>query len=212
MKNLIVKNVIPEIVLGYIIFAIFSGCASSKPKPHGAEYTFVYNDKTFHIRSYFSNQDGENVNTLIGKDLVAVDFDQDGIIDKIDRGKITLQTAQGIYDTGLGMGNKEKKLQVRVPPNSTYAQNINGILYEIKTIKPLDSDIFNEIKISDNRQVISRVAIFVDQKSDGTLDSLIKGNYDIEKAQNIYNRLLDEGVQLGGLIKRNGMYLVNKQK
>jgi len=210
MFRINVKHILLYLSLGFLSFCLFYSCTSSRTQARGSEYKFRYEEEFFHIRSYFSPQESENINTLIGKDLLAIDFDQDGIIDKVDRGNIKIDEVQRIYDHGLLQGNKEKKLQIRVPLANTYVNSTDGFSYEIKTIKPFDSQVFNEFKISDNRPLISQATIFIDKNADGSLDDLIKGKYDFEEAQKIYSRILDEGMQLGGIKKHNGMYLIKE--
>ena len=62
----------------------------------------------------------QSCNHLIGNDFVAVDLNQDRIIDEIIRGDISKYEAQIIYDYSLELLEKENKLnQVRDKSNES---------------------------------------------------------------------------------------------
>jgi hypothetical protein len=85
----------------FIIFTVLTlnGCVSSDLKI--SEFKFKYNDKDYIIRSAYCPDNTASCNQLIGNDFIAVDMNQDRIIDKINKGNVSLSEAQAIYDYSL---------------------------------------------------------------------------------------------------------------
>jgi len=69
-------------------------------------------DQKFRIRSVNCEIEGDCYNELIGEAFLAVDYNQDRIIDRILMGEADLHLAQSIYEHGLTMLAQENRLEV----------------------------------------------------------------------------------------------------
>lgn len=189
-----------------------SGCANQKPQLRASQYRFSYNDEVYRLRSISSENTTEFYNELVGTNFVAVDFDQDRILDRILLGEVSLTEAQKIYEHGLEKLAKENKLEVRVPRVNRYVHEKNDFQIEIRSFRPANAQPFNEFVITDNRPVACpQTVIIVDHHADGTLDETLKGSATPAEFQAQYARALEAGLQKGALIKANQAILVKEK-
>ena len=72
------------VIFSSVIF--ISGCVSSDLQV--SEFRFKYNNKDYIIRSSYCPDNPASCNQLIGNDFIAVDMNQDRIIDKINASKL----------------------------------------------------------------------------------------------------------------------------
>ncbi len=84
------QKVFALLVGGILIAIVPYGCAHQKPQPNATHYRFSFNDETYRIRSISSEDKTEAYNELVGGSFVAVDFDQDRIVDQIMLGVVSL--------------------------------------------------------------------------------------------------------------------------
>ena len=193
------------------IFAL-GGCASQKPEIRASQYRFNYDDEAYRLRSISSENTAEFYNELVGANFVAVDFDQDRILDRILLGEVSLTEAQKIYEHGLEKLAKENKLEVRVPRVNRYVHEKNNFRVEIRSFRPANAEQFNEFIITDNRPVACpETIIIVDHHADGTLDETLKGTATPEELQSQYAKSIEAGLQKGELIKVNHAILVKEK-
>jgi len=194
------------------LLGVLCGCASTKPTVTAAQYRFTLNDEVYRIRSITSSDNSLSYNELLGEKFLAIDFDQDRIIDRITIGTIELADAQNIYDYGLLLLSQENKLQERSPENHKYIYDDPNFYIEIKTFRPAGASPFNEFKITNKQPVIEPVMIVaLDGNADGTLDKILKGTETLEKLQTKYAEAIENGLRKNGLIKVNGMILVKEK-
>ncbi|MBN2009027.1 hypothetical protein JW960_06760 [candidate division KSB1 bacterium] len=183
---------------------ILVGCSHQKPMLTVTQYSFNYKDQPFRIRSITSTEKSKSMNELIGDSVMAADYDQDRIIDRILYGKFSLDETQQIYNHGLNSVSEHNLLVVRNPTIDHYVARDDKQQYEIRTFRPTDGKIFNQFKITDARPVIPVISIFLDQEADGNLDKTIQGSMPIADAQRQYTKAIESGLQNGQLVKLNG--------
>ncbi len=190
------------------ILAIY-GCSSTKPQLRVSQFSFNYEGEEYRIRSISSSDIGNDFNELIGKSFVAADIDQDRYIDQIVIGEISLSEAQNIYDYGLTMLTKEKKLRAIATEIHQYLQENAEFDYEIKTFRPVNADPFNQFKIINKHSLSQEVSILVDLQADGTLDEVLIGSMALPEGQSLYSEVIKAGLQSGHLRKTNSKILVS---
>lgn len=191
---------------------LLCGCASQQPRLSASQYRFTFNDEAYRIRSISSKYKTESYNELVGENFMAADFDQDGILDRILLGEVSLATAQEVYEFGINRVAQEKKLQVRTPNVNRYVHESNDFLVEIISFRPANTQPLNEFKITDQRPITCpEHLISVDHDADGTLDEVLKGTAALEKIQTQYAEVIKAGLQKGALIKANGRILVKEK-
>lgn len=192
------------------IFAL-CGCAGQKPQLQAAQYRFVYDEATYRIRSISAKDKTAAYNELVGANFLAVDFDQDRLIDRIQLGETSLSDAQKIYEYGLERLNRENRLQLRLPEVQGYVHESCDFHLEMISFRPVNAQPFNEFKIIDKRQLAApELIVMVDQNADGKLDEVLKGTATPEEIQPQYDAVIAAGLQKGELIKVNSTILVKE--
>lgn len=201
------------IYLGYLLsIFIFYECASMKPQPRVTQFRFNFKDKNYSILSISSKDEGESFNKLIGKYFIAEDLNQDRIIDCIVLGEVNLKEVQKIYEYGINTAIKENKFRERRPRVNRYIHKNIDYYYEIRSFYPTDAYAFNEFKIIYRGHLIDpQITVFVDQRADGTLDSVLKGTINLEEVQSLYSTVIKLGLQKGDLVKVDNMILVKEK-
>lgn len=199
--------------IGFLtLLCALCNCASTKPPLTAAQYRFTLNDEVYRIRSIISSDNSLSYNELLGDKFLAIDFDQDRIIDRITIGDIEQAEAQNIYDYGLMMLSQENKLEERAPANHKYIHDDLNFYIEIKTFRPVGSSPFNEFKIIDKQLAVeSKMVVALDGDADGTLDIILKGTETLEKLQVRYAEAIAAGLRKNGLIKVNSTILVKEK-
>jgi hypothetical protein len=198
---------------GFLLsICLLYGCAHQQPQLSASQYKFTLKDENYRLRSISSTYRTESYNELVGENFLAADFDQDGILDRILLGEVSLAEAQRIYEYGLDRVTKENKLQVRIPSVNRYVHESNDFLVEIISFRPANAPPLNEFKIIDQRpSACPESVISVDQNADGTLDDVLKGLAALEKIQTQYAEAIKAGLQKGALVKTNGAILVKEK-
>lgn len=192
-----------------LIAALFCGCAHQQPQLCVSQYHFKMDNDSYRIRSISSMTKTESCNELIGEKFMAVDYDQDGVLDCIILGEASLSQVQNIYDYGLNGVSKENKLRVQHPSINRFASQGDNHLFEIRSFQPFNTAPFNEFKITLTRALVHpEIDVFLDQDADGTLDEVLKGSTKIQNYQSKYEELVAAGLKKGELVKINGTILV----
>jgi hypothetical protein len=203
-------NMIPLFFSGFFacIF-LLHGCASQVPPFSASLYTFTFGGESFRIRSVYSENESDRQNELIGSKFLAVDFDQDRIIDFILVGQANMDEAQRIYDYGLDEIAKKSKLTILTSHINRYVQEDGDYQFEIKSFRPERLPPFNEFIVVDKRQMVSpATAVAMDRDADGTLDEILKGPAGVEKFQSRYQEVIETGLRKGKLVRINETILV----
>ena len=105
-----------------MVSCLYIGCAHQKSQLSVTQYNFNYENKPYRIRSILSTEKSQSLNELIGDSVVAADYDQDRIIDRILYGNYSLDETQQIYEHGLNGVSKQNKLIIRKPLIDRYIQ------------------------------------------------------------------------------------------
>lgn len=184
---------------------LLTSCLSNELKI--SEFKFQYNNKDYLVRSAYCAGNPESCNQLIGDEFLAVDMNQDRIIDKIMKGNVTLNEAQEIYDHCLNILEKEDKLNEVNRNNKRFTIRENDFEYEVKTFYPTGGDLFNEFTITDKRSGITfnDASVLIDNDADGVLDVSLTGKILLVEAQTHYNRVLIKGLSNKKLIKEGNL-------
>jgi hypothetical protein len=163
------------------------------------------------IRSAYCPGNPESCNQIIGNDLIAVDLDQDRIIDEIKKGNASLIEAQQIYDYCLNILESQNKLNKVSSTAERYFLSEAKFDYEIKTLYPKVNIPINEFTITDKRSSLGlyKISVFLDEGADGVLDKIIKGDFPLEEAQADYDRIILEGLSGKDLKRIDDAIVVN---
>jgi len=198
-------------ILFSFIFTIaaLNSCTTSNPVMRISNYRYDYEENDFRIRSVNCEQQEECYNELIGENFLAVDLNQDRIIDRIVMGEAELAEAQRIYEYGLDLLAKEHKLEEHRTEVTQYQEMELCCSNEIKSFHLRDADTFNEFILTENRETDNPViTVAIDQEADGTLDAIIKGSAVLEALQLKYAAMISTGLETGRMIKINETVVV----
>lgn len=191
------------------VFSVMMSCSTQRPMVSASKYKYIYNGEECQIWSILDLENDLKQNRLITEGFRATDIDQDGIIDIITSGISTLENAQKIYSAGIDMAIMEKKVSRRIAEISTYLYENTIYTYEIKSFRPIQSQPFNEFKITDKRPILMpKVYVLIDQQADGLLDDVVKGRVTPDKFQAKYTDAINEGLEKRKLAKVDNMILV----
>ncbi|MEN8192251.1 MAG: hypothetical protein ABFS12_05510 [Bacteroidota bacterium] len=185
------------------VLLLLIGCTASEKQMQVAQFKFEYEGNHYLIRSLYCPNNPRSCNHLIGDDFVAVDLNQDRIIDEVIRGDITTNKAQIIYDYSLNLLERDNKL-IKVQNNSEELKYIfkrQNFIFEITTYILEIGEPFNQFKVVDNRLGKKRISLFNDLKVDGRLDEKLSGSCLIVDAQKYYEETIEEGLIANKIVR-----------
>ncbi len=207
-----------KVILAFLIVLFLIGCASqyNQTKMRYGLYTFEYQEKDYQIESFTPQKENGN-NLLILKEgnkivLKAIDKEQNGYIDKVLIGDISLGEARDIYSNGLEKCSQSGKMEMKRTEKSYWCEDVSSE-YFLTTYRIDSDDIYNKFTIirkfymNKNKEIV-----IIDNLADGTLNEVIKGITTTEEYQDIYNNILSEGLTIGRVENVEGKYLVVKNK
>lgn len=193
------------------IMILFIGCSFSNYPEYDNVFSFEYEGENYQILGR-NTEYGRGSNLLIQRkgetiQLRAHDYNQDGSIDEILKGGLSLDEANEIYREGiikaLEKGSLDQQLYTR-----TYELEENEITYIIQTLENSDGTFLNRFLIYDTKE--GEDSILLDTNVDGSLDQVYKGEGKVEDYQEEYTRVLQQGIEEGKIIEEDGAYLVEK--
>jgi hypothetical protein len=174
-----------------------------------SELKFNYGGEEYKIISY-STEDTEGYNYLIKEEndnviIKCIDQQQDGVIDEVITGNISLDEANTIYSDVITMaeikGSVKKKYFKRY-----YGTTVNDYYYDIKTYILASGQQYNIFSVM-NYTTNSTVTL-EDEKADGRLDNFQNGNGKLEEYQRLYKMVIQKGLEDKKIKFEDGSYQV----
>ncbi len=192
----------------YLIFSVFIAILvinACSPKLQVFEHNFIYKGKHYIIRSAGKSQKTNFGNQLIGNKFLAVDIDQDRIIDEIVKGNINLAFAQEVYDYCLQQLEKSGKLKEIKNSQREYYTTIKNYSFIIKCFNCKNGKPFTQFSITNIKSYKNITNVFIDKNKDMTLDERIKSNMQLKTAQKEYKKVIKKGINRNKIIIKNGV-------
>ncbi len=191
-----------------LLLPLLFSCSSSNLKV--SEYDFVYKGKSYVIRSTYCSDNPRSCNQLIGKDFIAVDMNQDRIMDKITQGNVSLSEAQEVYDYCLNLLEKAGKLSEIEKDSKQYELNEGNYTFTIKSFPSNGNEHFAEFRVIDRRNSLGQFkeSIFIDDNADGNLDEVLKAGILLEEAQKLYSKTIKKGIKQLKLEFHEGVLII----
>ncbi len=189
--------------------SVASGCASSKAPPTGnRSFAFSYQGADYHILS-ISMPTARGVNFLIQREngrvlLRARDHDQDGTLDEVLTGNVTLEDAKTIYAVGIAEAKARGKYRMRLP-SEVYVVTQPGKVFAVQTVTGVGRN-YNLFTVYYPATQVE--IVFLDQKANGILDHIERGEGNLEENQAIYRMVLEEGVAEGRIVRVGKAFVV----
>ena len=184
------------------------GCGPTRQKIEVGGYDFEYEGTTYRIESVAPNFI-EGYNTLILRDddrfvIRAVDKEQDGILDDVIFGDISLEAARDIYQEGLRAGERRGYIRKKSIARE-YRTTFDRKNFILATYILALGEIYNKLVI---RDIYHREVIVLDEEADGILDKVEKGDENLGHYQRLYRSVLNNGIREGRVMKPDGKYIV----
>lgn len=189
---------------------IISGCAGARPVIEIGGYNFEYEGQTYRIESVNPNK-GVGYNVLSVKEgernvALGLDRDQDGFLDGIVEGEISLRRAREIYSAGISDGERLGRIKSKVLTQE-YRTAVGQYTCILVTYQLAIGDIFNRLSLV-NTYYAPIEAILLDQGADGNLDLIERGEKEMEFYQAIYEQVIENGLKYGKVAESQGKYQV----
>jgi hypothetical protein len=187
-----------------------AGCRTFGPKVEIGGYGFSYEGREYRIESVTpSYSEGYNILSLRDGDnlvLKGIDKEQDGQLDELLVGRISLDEARKIYREGILEGERRGYLRKR-----TFAReykttdSIND--YILATYILATGEVYNKLTINRKHSFGDSVTVF-DQDADGQLDRIESGFESLSTYQKYYDEVLDRGLKDRKIVKSGKGYIV----
>jgi len=193
-----------------ILAVWIAGCRTSGPRVEIGGYGFNYGGKEYRIESVTPSY-SEGYNILSQRDgdkllVKGIDKEQDGQLDELMVGRISLDEARNIYREGILEGERRGYLRKR-----TFAR-------EYKTADPLNDfvlatyilatgEVYNKLTIS-NKQIFGDPSVIFDTEADGQIDRIERGFDSLSSYQKLYDNVLERGLKDRRIVKSGKRFIV----
>jgi hypothetical protein len=193
-----------------VLMIVISGCRTFGPKVEIGGYGFSYAGREYRIESVTpSYSEGYNILSLRDGNSLAlkgIDKEQDGQLDELLVGKISLDEARKIYNEGILEGERRGYLRKRTFAREyKTADTIND--YILATYILATGEVYNKLTISRKQGYGNPVVIF-DQDGDGQVDRIESGFESLAVYQKYYSEVLERGLNDRKIIKSGKRLLV----
>jgi hypothetical protein len=190
--------------------ALLLGCAPSGPKVEIGGYTFMYGGREYRIESVTpSYSEGYNILTQREGDRLrfkGIDKEQDGQLDELTIGDVSLDEARNIYREGILEGERRGYLKKRTFARE-YRTSDSFYDYELATYILATGEIYNKLTLS-KIQAFLETSVVIDQDADGEIDRVEKGFGGVAEYQRLYRNLLDRGMREQKVTLKAKRYIV----
>ena len=192
---------------------LVAGCSLFRTQPTGTLFIFDYEGETYEIAGY-GNQEGESANFLVyrdGKEIIfrAMDRNRTGVLDRVVSGSIPIEEANEIYRAGIQIAMLEGQFK-SIDLERTYEIKLDDFRLVVESYPKLEGQFHNRFIIYSLDWSI--IGIYWDEESDGEIDSVISGEMEMDKVQELYTVILQRAEKKGKLqqVNDNQFIIVKK--
>ena len=213
MRKMRLNNTFALQFLLFVMSIGLAGCSSGSNSQNGYSSLLRVNvSGTEYLIMSFSPKDTEGYNLLIREEnnkiiIKCIDRQQDGIIDEVVEGNISIDEANIIYSKAIQMaeskGSVKKKYFERY-----YRMTAKDHYYEIQTYILASGERYNIFTVVE--KTTNNTFNIVDENADGLLDTFQTGGGEIKIYQQLYEMVIQEGIKDKRIHFENGIYQVNK--
>jgi len=194
MKQL--KNNILQFLILLVIIGLTHCASSTETLGDYSSILKFYSDGNEYTIMSFSREDVTGYNILMREEndkviIKSIDKQQDGELDEILHGNISLVEANKIYSEALTIA-KEKGMLKKIYFDRYYNFSDKTYDYEIRSYVHAQGDKYNQFAVKE--KAINNIIIIIDENADGSLDNFQQGSGDIKKFQALYEEVLQEGI------------------
>ena len=192
-------------LISFAFLFLLIGCGLFRQQPVNTLYTFSLDSKTYQIAG-FHNGDGESVNYLVEKEddrviFRAIDEYQNGVLDRVVSGSISLREANRIYQTGIRMAMESDQFR-EVERERTFETETDEHRLVIASFKTGENQFQNRFLIYDLNWDL--LGIYWDSDSDGVIDRQEQGDIEPDRVQALYNIALQNAADRQRIEERDG--------
>lgn len=193
--------------------ALNLSCATTQETSRKSVFSFSYDEHSYEIVS-LNTKTGEGTNVLYElvdntSDILARDINQDGTIDIVIKGSLTLEECDEIYKAGINTAKQSGNYQERTPARQ-YQWVLEEYTLVISTYTTNIDHINNVFLVRFNNDQAEHM--YTDIFGDGVLNSTDKGYIQIERAQQLYEMTLLKGLDEKRMLFEDGTYKVKQQR
>jgi hypothetical protein len=134
-------------------------------------------------------------------------LNQDGVIDTVITGSLSLAEAEQIYQFGLKKAALNGNLENR-EISRWYETEDQNYKYSVQTYLPLYGEAYNNFTVTEKKP-FGRTFVFKDMLADGSLDSVVFGKAMISSFQPLYDDVLKQAIHDKKLEKHDEHYYVS---
>lgn len=184
------------------------GCGSTKTERTQFQFTFQYDGAEYLIISVVVSSDGGH-NFLTRREdgelvFSAKDEDQNGVLDTILVGNMSLASANHIYARGIELARNQGRYR-EIPGTRIFEYRMLGSVYVVQSLTPDVGQFLNRFTYFNSYRT---EIICMDDDADGVLDRIQHGLADLEVSQELYETVLKVGVQRGLIRAVDNRYVV----
>ena len=195
-----------------IMIFVILGCNIANNEYKKSCFTFNFDGKKYQIISAIKRV-STGYNALTQRDgkrtvLQAVDNDQNGELDTLMLGEITLEKANEIYAIGIAKAKATGKYQEQFHPRA-YKKSDKIQTYVFQTVIPKNGNIYNRFIILTHSARSETITLDID--ADGNLEKVLHGEYEPAFYQKFYNMILENGLNEGAIEKKYDMYFARSK-
>ncbi len=205
-----------KLSLGLITIVFLLGlnsCSSSSElfEGYSSLLIFSHEGKDYKIMG-FSPEETQGYNLLIlddGNDILikCIDKQQDGILDEVIIGDISLDKANKIYKDEILTAASNGTITQKYFENYYITSNKNN-MFELRTYVLADGDIYNIFAVKPINDDVTY--ILRDLLADGSLDYFEEGEGDLKLFQSFYDEVMQKGIHNEKILVLKGTYHVKK--
>lgn len=175
----------------FFLLLYIAGCASVRPQPANTLFSFEFENSTYEIFGVTS-EEGESVNFLVYREdnntiFRVIDYNQDGVLDRVINGSVDLAEANDIYQEGIRQA-REQDLFREIEQAREYEISHNSYRLVVQSLIKDRQSYQNRFIIYNSDWIV--LGIYWDDESDGILTRIEKGEIELSDAQTLYELIL----------------------
>lgn len=189
-----------QILIILLSLFLVVGCSMFRTQPTGTLFVFDYEGETYEIAGY-GTLEGESANFLVyrdGEDIIfrVMDRNRTGVLDRVVSGSVSIEEANRIYRAGIQIAMMEDQFK-SIDLERTYEIKSDDYRLVVESYPKHEGLFQNRFIIYDLNWSI--IGIYWDEESNGKIDSVISGEMDMEKVQELYTVILQRAEKKGKL-------------